>query len=292
MKQFKLKTVPMLLCSSFIIMGMPCLGNASATATASPMPYTSVQQALDDLKQQAQQHPNETQHQIMQDGWQVIYQHLPQTKIVWSFSAPKDAAYPAVVRREITDAGQFSMSILCQASKSACEQLVATFNQMNQALLSNNATTVENPMRSEQQNNENNPKIIALTENYQQLLHQQQFKQAYALYSDTTQAIIPYADWHQQQIEIRKLTGQHIGKLHQQMTWYTAPPGETGQFVAVDYAQDYQQGQMCGYLIWKIETGQPDILVRVEDNFIAQATLKASSATELASLKNQLHCKL
>lgn len=46
-------------------MGMPCLGNASATATASPMPYTSVQQALDDLKQQAQQHPNETQHQIM-----------------------------------------------------------------------------------------------------------------------------------------------------------------------------------------------------------------------------------
>jgi len=53
---------------------------------------------------------------------------------IWSFAPPGYPAYPAVVLRRVTPRGSGSaieMSVLCEASKTACDDLVRTFAAMN-----------------------------------------------------------------------------------------------------------------------------------------------------------------
>ena len=53
---------------------------------------------------------------------------------VWSFSPPGYPAYPAVVKRQVTDVGSESsieMNVLCEASKEDCDALVRAFADMN-----------------------------------------------------------------------------------------------------------------------------------------------------------------
>ena len=53
---------------------------------------------------------------------------------MWSFSPPDYPAYPAVVKRQVVeDGGQvfITMSVHCEASKLACDDLVRTFSRTN-----------------------------------------------------------------------------------------------------------------------------------------------------------------
>jgi hypothetical protein len=57
---------------------------------------------------------------------------------VWSFAPASYSAYPAVVRRVVrarSDGGSdIDMSVLCEASKEACDQLVREFVAMNKRI--------------------------------------------------------------------------------------------------------------------------------------------------------------
>jgi hypothetical protein len=68
-----------------------------------------------------------------QNGWTVAID--AKSNAVWSFTPAGDAAYPAVVRRQVVndkDGGaSIEMSVLCEASKDACDNLVRTFERMN-----------------------------------------------------------------------------------------------------------------------------------------------------------------
>jgi hypothetical protein len=66
-------------------------------------------------------------------GWLVVY--FPSEYTIWTFTPESDPAYPAVVRRVITQGPDkntyINMSVLCQASKAACDNLVRQFNELN-----------------------------------------------------------------------------------------------------------------------------------------------------------------
>jgi hypothetical protein len=72
----------------------------------------------------------------LENGWPIVVDHGSRT--VWSFSPPDYPAYPAVVKRQVVPVGNKSdvrMSILCEASKEACDDLAIEFRLLlNKAL--------------------------------------------------------------------------------------------------------------------------------------------------------------
>lgn len=79
----------------------------------------------------------------IRDGWTVITDPPnalagappPPPWIIWSFAPQGGAAYPAAVKRTITKgpdgAYYLDMAVLCEASKEACDDLVRTFEALN-----------------------------------------------------------------------------------------------------------------------------------------------------------------
>jgi hypothetical protein len=67
-----------------------------------------------------------------ENGWLIATEEAVYT--IWSFAPQSYPSYPAVVKRQVIPKGTGSlieMSVLCEASKSACDDLVRTFAQMN-----------------------------------------------------------------------------------------------------------------------------------------------------------------
>ena len=67
-----------------------------------------------------------------ENGWLIATQEAAYA--IWSFAPKGYPAYPAVVKRQVTPNGSGSsieMAVLCEASKTACDELVSTFARMN-----------------------------------------------------------------------------------------------------------------------------------------------------------------
>jgi hypothetical protein len=107
---------------------------ATPTVSTVPLPedpsseigYPSVADALKDLR--ARRDVVVT----VQNGWIVANDNAAKT--IWSFPPPGHPAYPAAVKRQIVqqaDGAYLTMSVHCEASKQACDDLVRTFEQLN-----------------------------------------------------------------------------------------------------------------------------------------------------------------
>jgi hypothetical protein len=67
-----------------------------------------------------------------ENGWLIATDEAAYT--IWSFAPSSYPAYPAVVKRQVIAKGSGSsmvMSVHCEASKSACDDLVRTFSRLN-----------------------------------------------------------------------------------------------------------------------------------------------------------------
>jgi|SRR5580700_8775552 hypothetical protein len=65
-------------------------------------------------------------------GWTIVTDEAHFT--VWSFAPKSDPSYPSVVKRFVTSSGSGSivtMRVLCESDKSACDNLVREFYDMN-----------------------------------------------------------------------------------------------------------------------------------------------------------------
>lgn len=70
-----------------------------------------------------------------QDGWTIADDAEAQT--IWSFPPPGHPAYPSVVKRQLVvqdGATNLIMSVHCDATKKACDDLVRSFEQLNAAI--------------------------------------------------------------------------------------------------------------------------------------------------------------
>jgi len=71
----------------------------------------------------------------MQSGWTVIED--PSTQSLWSFTPPGHSAHPSAVHRKVITEGDgilVQSNVLCEASKPACDAVVAEFNKLDQAV--------------------------------------------------------------------------------------------------------------------------------------------------------------
>jgi hypothetical protein len=67
-----------------------------------------------------------------ENGWLIATDEPEYT--IWSFAPQGYSAYPAVVKRQVIPQGtgsQIKMTVLCEASKHVCDDLVRTFAKMN-----------------------------------------------------------------------------------------------------------------------------------------------------------------
>jgi len=88
--------------------------------------YDTVAAALVDLRSQ----PNVVF--TTENGWLIATDEAAYT--IWSFAPRGYPAFPAVVKRQVVPQATGSimrMSVLCEASKEACDNLVRTFAEMN-----------------------------------------------------------------------------------------------------------------------------------------------------------------
>jgi hypothetical protein len=71
----------------------------------------------------------------VENGWTIAGDRDNYT--MWSFAPPGDPAYPSVVKRIIVQGHgglDIKMSVLCEAPKSACKQLVENFKVLNERM--------------------------------------------------------------------------------------------------------------------------------------------------------------
>jgi hypothetical protein len=72
----------------------------------------------------------------IQDGWTVFAEEAVAT--FWSFPPPGNPAYPAAVRRRLTnrDGSMYlDMTVKCEADKAACDDLVRSFKALNDRMV-------------------------------------------------------------------------------------------------------------------------------------------------------------
>jgi hypothetical protein len=110
---------------------------AATVATAQPQPetpgssigYPTVAAALGALRARSDVRIS------VQGGWTIADDRANNT--LWSFAPEGYPAYPAAVKRHITEANggiYIDMNILCQASKTACDKLVVDFQKLNESV--------------------------------------------------------------------------------------------------------------------------------------------------------------
>ena len=101
-----------------------CIGLlVAASAVADDVGYKTVADALASVKQMQGVSFSTVR------GWTIVTDEAHLT--VWSFAPKTDPSYPAVVKRMVISTGggsKVTMSVLCEAKKAACDNLVREFN--------------------------------------------------------------------------------------------------------------------------------------------------------------------
>ena len=111
------------------IMTTAALAQQSDTNRPSSIGFPSVAAALDAMRAKP------GVNVVNQTGWTVIEGRA--NSALWSFTPSGHAAHPATVLRTIVerDGSLFvDMRVLCEATKAACDQLVADFTALNQKM--------------------------------------------------------------------------------------------------------------------------------------------------------------
>jgi hypothetical protein len=110
--------------------GIPTSPNASTVplqeTDSSDIGYRTVAEAMNDLRSRPDIITN------VQNGWFVAEDRSAKT--VWSFPPPGHPAYPAAVKRQVVEQAKgtfLDTRIHCEAPKQACDDLVRTFEQLN-----------------------------------------------------------------------------------------------------------------------------------------------------------------
>jgi hypothetical protein len=102
------------------------LAPAANAAETSSIGYASVAEAMSSLRAR----PDVTIH--IKAGWTIVDDRAH--GILWSFTPPGHPAYPAAVKRVLTnrDGGWYVDTLmLCEAEKAACDKLAQDFYDLN-----------------------------------------------------------------------------------------------------------------------------------------------------------------
>jgi hypothetical protein len=120
-----------------LFLGILAMASSDAAALAKPLAeksastigYSSVAKALAGVSSRP------GIHRFIQDGWIILEDKAAHT--VWSFAPEGSPPFPAAVRRRAVSGNggtHIEMDVLCQATKEACDDMVAGFKKLNETM--------------------------------------------------------------------------------------------------------------------------------------------------------------
>jgi hypothetical protein len=201
----------------------------------------------------------------VQGGWTIADEKGAST--IWSFTPADHAAHPAVVRRQLVqDNGGVSMKMtaLCQASKAACDKLMADFQALN-------ARMAESLAPKWQASSEQKERVEARSRKYFSLKQGGQFQDAYAMLTPAQQQQIPLARW--------SFLAQDFN-------------ARAGQAISLDFSGVYANTSLyCGYIVLHEQADGSFLIMREEQNVIDKETAGKLKPGEMDGLRAQFKCK-
>jgi hypothetical protein len=248
-----------------------CL-SISAAALAQPgesgqgIGYPSVAAALAALKARSDVNIS------VKEGWTIV--NDPAEKALWSFTPSNHPAHPAAVKRATVERdGQvfINMRALCQAEKSACDKLIAEFQELNQKVIADvqRQATPSNSQwsASEQQKS----RALETLTRFLRAADESRHGDAYDMFTPGMKAMMTFEQFVAHEVKFQAQSGGEPARTETRATWYKDPPkaAAPGVYAAFNIRCSFREINVCEEVVILHEQSNGEFLVmRQERNFI------------------------
>jgi hypothetical protein len=235
-----------------------------------------------------------------QGGWTIVTESASGT--LWSFTPSDHPAHPSAVKRSVVSrdgSTYIDMKVLCEANKTACDKLVADFQQLNQRAA---GSIKERPPVSAVQNQgpqhaptdakgpaevinvtsdsapgwlpsaEQRVQVPQITHDFLAALDSGLYPKAYGLMTENQRSQETFDQFSKRVKEFNAQAGAVTQRRILKVTWTKDPANAPapGVYAAVDLASHFEQiDRHCGYIVlYQSKAGMPFLVTRQEDNFI------------------------
>lgn len=237
-----------------------------------------------------------------QGGWTIVTESASGT--IWSFTPSDHPAHSSAVKRSVVSrdgSTYIDMKVLCEANKTACDKLVADFQQLNQRAA---GSIRERPSVSAVQNQEpqhaptdakgsGSPEVInvtsdsapgwlpsaeqraqvpQITHDFLAALDSGLYPKAYGLMTESQRSQETFDQFSERVKEFNAQAGAATERRILKVIWTKDPANAPapGVYAAVDLASHFEKiDRHCGYIVlYQSRAGMPFLVTRQEDNFI------------------------
>lgn len=237
-----------------------------------------------------------------QDDVDIVIFTCAKSEDLWYFTKQGHPAHPGVVRRYVVQSDQgmsiaehgwsFAADAAQPAFKTFLAQISALDEQMKEAMAEQHGgpPILDPALRiygNWQPQGTQSEAVVSLTRRYFALVDSGRYQDAYDLIDGSLAAMVPFAAYVDQAKAVVAGIGPVTSRTVKTIDWEKdSPLGPPGIYAALDYSGSGQNGQICGYVAWRMEPDGFFTLVREETNIIPAT----ASATDAAALKAKFHC--
>lgn len=215
---------------------------AQQSNSGSGIGYPSVAAALDALKAR-----NGVKISV-QGGWTIVDD--PSEKALWSFAPSDHPAFPAAVKRSTVerDGGVFiDMRALCQATKLACDKLMAEFQELNERMrrdLQRGAKTSQGQWSPSDQQKAD---ALSMLSRFQLATDAARFHDAYEMFTPGMKNVLTFDRFVVLENQFLEQSGGMPIRSDTRTTWYKDPPNAStsGVFAAFNIRCSFRKIDVC-----------------------------------------------
>ena len=260
-----------LLCFTIALAAVTFVASASAQQAGSTnttrINYPSVAAALEGLRARSDVDIR------TQDGWTIVDDRASSSQ--WTFTPPNEPAYPAVVKRVVTNRNGalfVEMAVLCQAEKLACDKLVAEFTEMNEALRqsSNSSPDTDQQKWAPSERQKSRAEDVALR--YLEAIDGGRYQDAYNQHTAGLNSIMTFEQFESFERSFRAEHGDDPVREDFRVTWYNDPPSGSlpGVYAAYDITCQYPSLSFCAEVLILHQQSDGQFLVMRKERNVAK----------------------
>ncbi|MGY0504921.1 DUF4019 domain-containing protein [Luteimonas sp. e5] len=135
--------------------------------------------------------------------------------------------------------------------------------------------------------------VASQTRNWLAMTEAEQLRAFHDRFSPTLDAMLPLAQWLDQQARFHQQAGPLQPEPALKVTPYIDPPGapEPGIYLAVDFQASYARAPFrCGYVMWLHDRQSRLSILRIEDGFVDADQAASLSEAQLSRIKAGFRC--
>lgn len=227
---------------SLLSLGLQGPAFAQQSNSGSSVGYPSVVAALDALK------VREGVKISVQGGWTIVDD--PSENAVWSFAPSGHPAFPAAVKRNIIERDgtvYVDMRALCQATKPACDKLIAEFKELNEKMRAGVERGAKTSQAQWSPSDQQKADAMATLSRFQLATDEARFRDAYDMFTAGMKDAMPFERFVAIENQFREQSGGIPVRTDTRTTWYKDPPNASasGVFAAFNIRCSFRKIDIC-----------------------------------------------